>query len=54
MITKTIDVIELNNIDAVKMDFDSDGNLVYSGGLMSMGVFDEGKCFQMLLKAGFK
>lgn len=54
MITKTLDVIDLNNIEEVKMDFDSDGNLVYSGGLKSMGVFDEGKCFQLTLKAGFK
>lgn len=54
MITKTIDVIDLNNMDKVTMDSDEDGNMVYKGGLQSMGVFDEGKCFQLLLKAGFK
>jgi len=54
MITKTIDVIDLNNMDKVTMDSDEDGNMVYKGGLQSMGVFDEGKCFQLVLKAGFK
>lgn len=28
MITKTVDVLDLNNIEPVKMDFDKDGNLV--------------------------
>ena len=27
MITKTLDVIDLNSIDKVKMDFDEEGNL---------------------------
>jgi len=54
MITKTIDVIDLNNMDKVTMDSDEDGNMVYKGGLQSMGVFDEGKCFQLVLKAGIK
>lgn len=54
MITKTIDVIDLNVVDKIKMEADKDGNMVQAGGLVSMGVFDEGKCLQLNLTAGFK
>jgi len=54
MITKTVDVIDLNVVDKIKMEADQDGNMGYSGGLVSMGVFDEGKCFQLTLNVGFK
>jgi len=54
MITKTLDVIDLNIVSDITMGSDSDGNMVYQGGLVSMGVFDEGKCFQLLLKVGVK
>lgn len=54
MITKTVDVIDLNVVDKIKLDADKEGNMVYTGGLTSMGVFDEGKCFQLTLSVGFK
>lgn len=54
MIAKTIDVIDLNVVDKIKLEADKDGNQVQNGGLVSMGVFDEGKCFQLTLTVGFK
>jgi len=37
VITKTIDVIDLNLMNKIKIDNDPQGNMVYNGGLKSMG-----------------
>lgn len=49
-ITKTIDVIDLNILNDIDQSTDNHGDLVYTGGLGTMGMFDEGRCFQINLK----
>lgn len=51
-ITKTFDVLDLNIVKDINEQESSDGSTSYAGGMQSMGEFDEGACFKLMLTSG--
>jgi len=52
-VTKTIDVIDLNQLKKIDLSTDKEGNMSYKGGLEIMGTFDEGKCIKLNFKSSY-
>jgi len=51
-ITRTIDVIDLMNVNDISQTTDQQGELQYKGGLEVLGQFDEGKCIKVNMRTG--
>jgi len=51
-ITRTIDVIDLMNVNPINETIDKQGELQYKGGLEMLGNFDEGKCIKLNMRNG--
>jgi len=51
-ITKTIDVLDLRNVNPITSSVSQSGDLIYRGGMEVLGKFDEGKCVKLNFRSG--
>lgn len=51
-ITKTVDVLDIFNINPVSQIITKQGDLTFKGGIENLGTFDEGKCIKLNFKNG--